>query len=335
MKLKMPGIAVTASHSPANYIGLKLFEEDGSSISVTAEQSIRSTSADSSFYISEIAAGESRPVINEQAIEEYFNAIRKFAPPGMDFLLEVRNPWLKYFQKWLPEVEVLTRESTDPQRESAPDEFSGRLVFRIDEDADQVIAWKGTKRLDGQALLKRWVEVQKLEHLIVSCDVLEQTRLQWLKEKRNVVTTNIGDQYLVETAKKYHLKELSQVLCGEPNGHLIQPTFSWSPDAILASMRMAASLNQQWPDSENFSKYALRSVNYPMMEFILKSHGAKYEKGLHQFRLAGSRVLLRRSEFEESVVIQAEGKDSTTVMSELVSELSANDPPEYLDGNSI
>ncbi len=239
------GVMVTASHNPAPYNGIKLWNPDGSSFNTEQmkeiEEKIDSKTSLSSWK--DVGTGGSY----QEAIEEHMQEILSFVGPIQDLKVAVDcangagsviTPYL------LREMgcEVVTLNSqpdgTFPAHASEPVEENLTELSTLvknsdidlgiahDGDADRTVAFDMTGRyLGGDELLALFTDMYSRSVVV---PVNSSMVIDELADEVN--RSKVGDVFVSEM-----VKEKDADFGGEPSGTWIFPEISYGPDGIYAA----------------------------------------------------------------------------------------------------
>ncbi len=239
------GIMVTASHNPAPYNGIKLWNPDGSSFGTEQMRSIEDRIQEPDELPTWDKVG--RTSRYEGAIDEHISDIVDIFDENFDLKVVVDcangagcliTPYL--LKKMGCEVVTLNSQpdGTFPAHDSEPvrenlDDLSylvnstgADLGIAHDGDADRMVAFDGTGEfLDGDKLLALFTKE------FSSSVVVPVNSSMVIEELADEVTrTKVGDVFVSEM-----LKEKKAKFGGEPSGTWIFPDMSYGPDGIYAA----------------------------------------------------------------------------------------------------
>ena len=310
---------VTASHLPLDFVGLKLMRR-GVAIQVDEERRLRSEidlhPAPPSTNSSPVQTGERLSSdISANAWEMYSNRLRtKMGSRMQTAALEVRAPWVEVFKKFFPELSIVSRDTTDIAREqsSPASSDSDEIILRLDEDADQLVVWRGTSRVAGSELLIDWLThnaTDRVRPVVVSYDTpLAVTRVPALRG-RQIAFTPVGDQYVTHA-----LIECGAAIGGEPNGHLIDTTWLSGPDGLASGLTLLNEVSGWQSSDGGILKFAvlLNQAERERLKSSLLTSAFTFSYGLWEWMKNYRRCLVRFSTYEDSVIVQAENFPSLT-----------------------
>ncbi|MBS3782603.1 MAG: phosphoglucosamine mutase [Candidatus Thermoplasmatota archaeon] len=239
------GIMITASHNPAPYSGIKLWNPDGSSFDTEQMKDIEDR-IDSETQLpswEDIGTGNTY----EDAIEEHIDEILKFVESNLNLkvIVDCANgagclitPYV--LKKMGCEVTTLNAQpdGTFPAHASEPVEenltelsklvknSNADLGIAHDGDADRMVAFDRTGRyLGGDELLALFTDMYSRSVVV---PVNSSMVIDDLAEE--VTRSKVGDVFVSEMVKK-----IDADFGGEPSGTWIFPEISYGPDGIYAA----------------------------------------------------------------------------------------------------
>ncbi len=238
------GVMITASHNPAEYNGIKLWNPDGSSFGPEQAEKIEEK-MDSEFSLPswDSVGGEKR---YEDAVEEHIDSIlQKFGRDhDLKMIVDCSNGAGSLVTPYLLKEmgnEVVTLncqpDGTFPAHASEPVEENLKELSKMvkhsdadlgiahDGDADRMVAFDRKGRyLGGDELLAIFAE----EFSDVVVPVNSSMLIEEIAEK--VSRCKVGDVFVSEM-----VKEKDSDFGGEPSGTWIFPDVSYGPDGIYAA----------------------------------------------------------------------------------------------------
>ncbi|GHT54151.1 phosphoglucosamine mutase [Endomicrobiia bacterium] len=201
-------------------------------------------------------------------------------------------------------------------------EFKAFCGFTFDGDADRLmcIDENGVVR-DGDYFLASmavWLKSKKKlkNNILVTTVMANIGLLQFMKrEKIKVVSSKVGDRYVMEDTKKYRSS-----LGGEQSGHFIFKDISTTGDGMLSAIMLLSALcdtNKTMSEFMNVIEKSPQvlvnkkvSVKIPVKK-LSKSH--KLIKYYNKLLGADGRVLVRYSGTENLLRVMIEGKDAKKI----------------------
>jgi phosphoglucosamine mutase len=201
--------------------------------------------------------------------------------------------------------------------------------FAFDGDADRLICIDEKGRIkDGDYFLYSMAAYLKkngrLKNNVLVTTVMANIGLMKAakKEKIKVITSKVGDRYVLEDLKKYQAS-----LGGEQSGHFIFKDVLCAGDGLLSAVMLLSALNKTGRSpSEFFSglkKFPQALVNKKVAQKIPLEKLLKTSKLIETYekKLAGNgRILVRYSGTENLLRVMAEGKDKKGIAA-LVEEI--------------
>ncbi|WP_292462496.1 phosphoglucosamine mutase [Methanolobus sp.] len=247
------GVMITASHNPAEYVGIKLWNPDGMAFDSKQQEEIESIIENEDFV--RVRWDKTGNITShDSAVREHMDMILKnVGRASMRVILDCGcgaggtiTPFL------LREMgcEVITLNSQldghFPARNPEPNEknlgllrkavveFDARLGIAHDGDADRMMAVdeKGNF-VSGDEMLAIFGHCECKGGTKVCVPVDTSLVVDDALEGSEIIRTRVGDVYVAEEMKK-HITEFG----GEPSGSWIFPRMSYCPDGIYAAARL-------------------------------------------------------------------------------------------------
>ena len=324
------GVVISASHNPAEYNGIKVFDADGYKLGDKRERDLELRMANP-HIVRSIAAGKYMFMHDASADYVKFLLANIEGLKGLRVLVDCSNGAAGRVAKTVFEqagasvVAINTSAAGIDINENVGALYASNLApkvrdggfdvgFAYDGDADRLIAVdeKGNV-VDGDHLL-----------YILACEAKKRGQLetgsvvgthhtnmgvQEALEKKGIklVRADIGDKYVLEQM----LKDGSP-LGAEQSGHIIMTTRSTTGDGILASLvtaQIIADSGKTLSQLDEAKGYAQVNINVPVSDKlrIINSEAVTSEVGRVYEELAGQgRVLLRASGTEPKIRIMVE-----------------------------
>jgi phosphomannomutase len=293
---------VTSSHTGGpDWLGLKLYRDGGIPIPVDEERSIRLAGTTTDAHDSaRKSAPRVRPGHNE-VVASYREAVLPYLTNLSGVTVHVLPQWIPFF------VEIGLGDAVgdgfaDPKGESPP-ALPGVHIY-LDGDADQLVALVDGRQVPAQKILRAWL-TQSAGPCVVSADCHPDIVRALKRAGQRVFVTPVGDQFVVE-----EMIRRGSSYGGEPNGHLIDASMSWSPDALRAASFLSTSADlvagdSTWDLSHERYRVARSAWSGGPGEkgFVPVEHLGVWIQDIH-----GSRVMARESIYEDSVIIDVFGQ---------------------------
>ncbi|MEM4704728.1 MAG: phosphoglucosamine mutase, partial [Candidatus Bathyarchaeia archaeon] len=258
------GVAVTASHNPPQYNGLKFFNSDSSSFDEKSQEEIEKIIACERYRFADWRqVGRSQ---STNAANMYFEMIKR--------KIELRKNWhvvvdcgcgatssfaatlLRSLGCRVTAINAhpdgfFPARSSEPNAETLVDlaktvKLLGADVgAAYDGDGDRVafVDEKGDF-VDFDRVLAAYIAhvAKKMQHASFVTNVEASMSVEKVAQKNNarVIRTKVGDVFLSEAIKKF-----DAVFGGEPCGAWIHPQFHLCPDGMLSSALMLKALEEE------------------------------------------------------------------------------------------
>ena len=329
------GVVISASHNPAEYNGIKVFDADGYKLGDKRERELEQKMAHP-HVVKAIATGKYIFMHDSAADYVRFLISQINGLNGLRVLVDCSNGAAGRVAKSVFEqagasvVVINTSAAGIDINENAGALYASNLSekvkdggfdvgFAYDGDADRLIALdENGKVVDGDHLL-----------YILACEAKKRGRLecgtvvgthhtnmgiQDALEKQGItlVRVDIGDKYVLEQM----LKDGSP-LGAEQSGHIILGRHTTTGDGILASLVIAQIIvdsGKTLSQLDDANGYAQVNINVPVTDKlrIINSEAVTHEVGKIYEQLAGQgRVLLRASGTEPKIRIMVECKSES------------------------
>ncbi len=324
------GVVISASHNPAEYNGIKIFDADGYKLGDKRERDLELRMANP-HIVRSIATGKYMFMHDASADYVKFLLSNTEGLKGLRVLVDCSNgaagrvAKTAFEQAGASVVAINTSAAGIDINENVGALYASNLApkvrdggfdvgFAYDGDADRLIAVdeKGNV-VDGDHLL-----------YILACEAKKRGQLetgsvvgthhtnmgvQEALEKNGIklVRADIGDKYVLEQM----LKDGSP-LGAEQSGHIIMTRRSTTGDGILASLvtaQIIADSGKTLSQLDEAKGYAQVNINVPVSDKlrIINSEAVTNEVGKVYEKLAGQgRVLLRASGTEPKIRIMVE-----------------------------
>lgn len=246
------GIMITASHNPAEYVGMKLWNPDGMAFDSRQQERIEEAVASSRYLLAKWD-GIGGINIYGNAVEDHIKAIMKHSGDLQDLkvVVDCGNGAASVITPFLLRrlgCQVLALNSNpdghfrarnpEPKEENlgllmqTVKDWGADLGIAHDGDADRMMAVDDKGRfVGGDQLLAIFAVHEKADSIVVPVDTSMMVD-DALPDTR-IIRSKVGDVYVAETMKKE-----GAAFGGEPSGNWIFPRISFCPDGIYAAVRL-------------------------------------------------------------------------------------------------
>lgn len=329
------GVVISASHNPAEYNGIKVFDADGYKLGDKRERDLELRMANP-HIVRSIATGKYMFMHDSAADYVKFLLSNIEGLKGLRVLVDCSNGAAGRVAKTVFEqagasvVAINTSAAGIDINENVGALYASNLApkvkdggfdvgFAYDGDADRLIAVdENGNVVDGDHLLYILAcEAQRRGHLetgsVVGTHHTNMGVQEALENKGiKLVRADIGDKYVLEQM----LKDGSP-LGAEQSGHIILGRHTTTGDGILASLVIAqiiADSGKTLSQLDEAKGYAQVNINVPVSDKlrIINSEAVTNEVGKVYEELAGQgRVLLRASGTEPKIRIMVECKSES------------------------
>lgn len=339
------GVMISASHNPVEYNGIKFFNANGYKLSDELEDKIQEV-IESGFegVPSPVGADLGRETIDERAEEHYVEFSKNVVNTsleGLKIALDCANGAAysvaeKAFKELGAEVCVINNipdgtninencGSTHPEDlMKFVKENNCNLGFAFDGDADRCLAVdENGKLVDGDFLLtitaKYLKEKGQLKDDTLVVTVMSNLGLMLAckKEGINVVTTKVGDRYVLE-----NMVENGYSIGGEQSGHIILLSHNTTGDGLATALQISTIVKES-----NKSLSELAKVMKVLPQVLVNAKVPNSMKNIHEIdeeikleikkieeALEGvGRVLIRPSGTEPLVRVMLEGENQEEI----------------------
>lgn len=337
------GAVLSASHNPAEFNGIKLFDHQGRKLGSSAESAVESGAQGARPLPPASAGGGTAPLEAARAQTEYLAFLKRTVPGlelgGFHVVTDCANGAASTAGPAL--LRSLGARVTSIS--DAPDgrninrgcgalhpEALGRAVVKagadmgvaFDGDADRAIFVdeRGAVR-DGESALLVAARRMKAEGRLKK-DLVAITVMANLGFKRaldalglSTVETPVGDKHVAEA-----LERTGGVLGGEPSGHLIFREFLGTGDGLLTALQVLSAVRGAGRPFSALASLAVKLpqvlLNVPVRERRpieeMKAFSAEMRR-VQSVLGAGGRVLVRYSGTEPLLRIMVEGPEERVV----------------------
>lgn len=335
------GVVISASHNPAQYNGIKFFDEFGYKLPDALEDEIEAMLED--IEVPAKLTGDAPRAMGdaEQRYIDFLTAQADVQLTGKTIVLDCANGASsnlaqRVFEKLGAKVIVLYNQpdgknindgcgSTHPEkmcqtvREKAAD-----FGFAFDGDADRLIACDETGTLmDGDKIMGLLaIDMKKngqLKKDTLVATVMSNMGLALSVEPYGIkiATTKVGDRYVLE-----EMKNGGYNLGGEQSGHLLLTDQSTTGDGMQSAIHLASLLMRS---GEKASQCAKKINIYPQVlrnvpvapqyktEYMKNTVVAKEIRKMEAAYQGKGRLLIRPSGTEHLVRIMIEGENQAAI----------------------
>ncbi|HSF94954.1 MAG TPA: phosphoglucosamine mutase, partial [Thermohalobaculum sp.] len=221
--------------------------------------------------------------------------------------------------------------STEPAAcQAAVLEHGADLGIALDGDADRVHVIDETgKVIDGDQIMgliaTRWARQGTLARNTLVATVMSNMGLERLLAAHGIrlLRTQVGDRYVVEAMRAEGCN-----LGGEQSGHIVLADYVTTGDGLMAALQVLSVLVAEGrPASElcrMFEPYPqkLRSIRFAAAARPLEDDGVKAAISAGEARLAGGRLLIRKSGTEPLIRVMGEAEDPA-LLEQVVDDICA------------
>lgn len=274
------GIMITASHNPAPYVGIKLWNPDGMAFDSVQQEEIENIIENEDF-LPATWNKIGKMTYDNSAIEEHAELIlSNVKPVNMKVVVDcacAAGSTISPIVLRKMGCEVISLNShldghfparnPEPTEENlwilkkAVKEFGARLGIAHDGDADRMMAIdENGNYLSGDEILSIFAlrECNNSGKIVVPVDT--SMMVNDSLPNCEIIHTRVGDVYVAEK-----LKEINASFGGEPSGSWIFPKVSYCPDGILAAAILVEMVNDKLLSEmrETLPKYLTKRGTIP------------------------------------------------------------------------
>ncbi|MBE0523402.1 MAG: phosphoglucosamine mutase [Methanosarcinales archaeon] len=254
------GIMITASHNPAEYIGIKLWNPDGMAFDSTQQEEIESIIESSSYFLVEWGRIGNQNIY-ENAVEDHIKAILNKTgslKTATKVVVDCGNGAGSVITPLLLRImgcKVLSLNAQPdghfPARNPEPKTDNLSLLMKTvidwgadigiahDGDADRMMAVDDKGRfVNGDQLLAILAAYEDAEKIVVPVDT--SLIVDDALPETEILRSRVGDVYVAEV-----MKRTGAAFGGEPSGSWIFPRISFCPDGIYAAARLIEIIGSQ------------------------------------------------------------------------------------------
>ncbi len=324
------GVVLSASHNPAKYNGIKIFNYDGRKLTSIEEVEIETHISNNTPIIKE-EKGE--VVDGKMHMQCYHDDLKKLIGnlKGLKVVLDCSNGALsKVAPAFFKELGAEVFSYNDTGDGSKINENCGALHpefcaakvlehganvgFSYDGDADRLIAINGRgKTVDGDSIIymiaKRLKQQERLNGNEVVGTVMTNMGVEQSLKKLGIklTRTDVGDHNVMEEMLRKDL-----LIGGEQSGHIILREFSNTGDGLLASLYLCKLMEEtgkpleKLDDSSHYPQVMVNLETKKKKEIMADPIVKEFIDALAIELEDKGRVLLRASGTEPKIRIMAE-----------------------------
>ena len=325
------GIVVSASHNPAKYNGIKIYDHNGYKISEEVEKSIE-RKLFSPYFVPFDKVG--KYTFNHNLCRLYKNAVLSNAipMPNKKIVIDCANGATittakQIFSRLNCKVIYLNdlkdgNKINDGCGAVYPDSLVKSVLqskadmgFAFDGDGDRICACdENGNILDGDDILFILASSMKDTSCIVGTSMTNKGLENALnKRKIKLLRADVGDKYVAEL-----MRNTSCLLGGEPSGHIINRTLSTTGDGVLTALTLAKLVTQsgkKLSELITYKKFPQINVNVEVIDKFRVINSDKLSSEILSISQAfgkDGRVILRASGTENKIRIMCEHKQKST-----------------------
>jgi phosphoglucosamine mutase len=246
------GVMITASHNPAEYVGMKLCNPDGMAFDSQQQEGIEEAVGSSGYLLAKWD-GMGELSIYGNAVEDHMKAIMEHAGElqGLRVVVDCGNGAASVITPILlqrigcrvlalncnPDGHFRAR-NPEPKEENLGllmqmvKKWNADIGIAHDGDADRMMAVDDNGRfVGGDQLLAIFAAHEVADSIVVPVDT--SMIVDDALPGTHIIRSRVGDVYVAETMKK-----VEAAFGGEPSGSWIFPRVSFCPDGIYAAVRL-------------------------------------------------------------------------------------------------
>ena len=337
------GVMISASHNPAEYNGLKVFNELGNKLAREEELKLEKV-FDETLFSTALECGNYRRLTIKQRADylHFLKSSTDCSLKGKKIVLDCANGVASYFAPRLfrglgAKVIAMHTERCGQNINAKcgaiyPQKLANSVLahgadigFCYDGDADRVIACDEKGRLiDGDSILYllalQYQSQNKLGNHLVVGTAHTNTGIVWALAKRNItlLRADIGDKYVAEMMRKYHA-----VLGGEQSGHIILADMLPTGDGILASVKLAELLvNGRLSTQREVALLPQYNLTIQVQDKVRILGKERVQLAIENANKGVERIVVRASGTEDVIRIFSEARELN--MAKMAAELVYN-----------
>ena len=335
------GIVISASHNPAEYNGIKFFNNKGYKLSDEIENRIEQYISNYDDTGGKIEGKDVGIIIcGKNSVDEYINFLKTtidYDFKGFKIAVDTGNGAAyevapKLLHDLGADVFVINDQpnginindncgSTNPQKVAElVKETEADIGLSFDGDADRLITVDEKGNIvDGDYIMAicavNFKERAKLKNNTVVSTVMSNMGFEIAMKEHgcNVIRTKVGDRYVLEEMIKGEY-----CLGGEQSGHVIFSDYNTTGDGLLTAIQLIAVMKEE---EKKLSQLAGIMTSYPQILVnarVKKENRERYRedlvimeeiKAIEEKMTGQGRVLIRPSGTEALVRVMLEGKN--------------------------
>ncbi len=331
------GIMISASHNPYYDNGIKFFDKEGNKLKENIEKEIEKRYFKNNFSLkTEKEIGKSKRI--DDVIGRYIVHIKSSFPKqlnlnGVRIVVDTANgaaykvaPTI--FSELGADVITINNEpngfninqnagAIHPEvLASKVKEYRADVGFALDGDADRLVVTnekgeivEGDKLIGSLAFYLH--SQKKLKNSAIAVTVMSNGALEKFLSKYQIkmYRSTVGDKYVLETMKKYHLN-----FGAEQSGHIIFSDYAKTGDGLVSALQcLAYMIESNKKASEAFNLFELHPQiqgNIQVNEKIPLENIKGIDNLLKEIEKSGYRHLVRYSGTENKLRLLIEGEDA-------------------------
>lgn len=336
------GVMVTASHNPAEFNGVKVFDKNGDKLSDATEAELNKLIDDepNSSPSAEMAMSISMPELAEQYEDFLVKSAGGLRLDDLKIAVDSANGAAsglaeRVFERLGASVTPLFDKpdgvnindgcgatDTDALARCVTDN-SLSLGVAVDGDADRVMLIDDQGRqLNGDHMLYILAVTNALDGVVGTVMANLGAEKALTEKGIDFKRVDVGDRYVLEG-----LAETSYRLGGEQSGHIILPDLLKTGDGLLAAVQIVAKVQQsnkslaEWRDEVSLLPQALVNIPLPDKSALQKPEVETYIKSQTDKFAGQGRLLIRPSGTEPLARVMVEAESAPQLAQSIASDL--------------
>lgn len=328
------GVVISASHNPAIYNGVKIYDQNGYKINENEEKEIeRKLFSPSTLPFEKVGKYEFNPSLIKFYRQSLLSCCQSLE--GLKIVIDCANGATykvakSIFSSLGGETTYLSAKDDGKNINNNcgaiyPDNLIKTLLlkgadmgFAFDGDGDRIVACdENGNILDGDDILFILATSQKNCKGVVGTGMTNKGLEKALaKRKIHLARADVGDKYVVEL-----MRNLDYPFGGEPSGHIVNRNLSTTGDGILTALTLAKIVKTSQKSLSKLIKYKKFPQINKNITVVDKFRILNNEKltneilSISQEFGSDGRVLVRASGTENKVRIMCEHKQKSTALS--------------------